>query len=154
VKQILLNNYTQGIEMTLTRQQAIKVIDERLNDNIYGRYEIGNKWPFGIFKGKDIQDIPDQYFYWHVLNNEEINRFHLTYIRSRFEVCEWDFKIWNKPDEKVERDGHYTGTSGGYYDGSVPRSPPCTEDFYWFKLRQAQGIHPTGTGINLNKETK
>jgi len=140
--------------MTLTRQQAIKVIDERLNDNIYGRYEIGNKWPFGIFKGKDIQDIPDQYFYWHVLNNEEINRFHLTYIRSRFEVCEWDFKIWNKPDEKVERDGHYTGTSGGYYDGSVPRSPPCTEDFYWFKLRQAQGIHPTGTGINLNKETK
>jgi len=137
--------------MTLTRQQAIKLIDERSSEGIFGRYEIGNKWPFGIFKGKDIQDIPDQYFYWHVLNNEEINKFHLTYIRSRFEVCEWDFKTWDKPDEKAERDGHYGSSSGGYYDGSQPRPQPVSEDLYWFKIRQAQGIQPQGVSIDFNK---
>lgn len=133
--------------MTLTRQQAIKVIDERFSEGIYGRYEIGNTWPFGIFKGKDIQDIPDQYFYWHVLNNEEINKYHLNYIRSRFEVCEWHFGKWLKPDEAKEREGHYTFTSGGHYDGSQPRPRPISEDLYWFKLRQAQGQMAKGTSI-------
>lgn len=135
--------------MTLTRQQAIKIIDDRISEGVYGRYEIGNTWPFGIFKGKDIQDIPDQYYYWHVLNNKEVNKFHLTYIRSRLEVCEWNFEKWSKPDEQAERDGHYKASSGGHYNGSTPRPQPASEDLYWFKMKQAQGIFPQGISIEV-----
>jgi hypothetical protein len=104
-----------------TRQQVIDIIDTRTNEKIYGTQVIGSTWPFGIFKGKDITQVPSKNLYWHVLNNEELNQFQLAYARSRFEVCDWNFADWKDPVTEAESPGHYaghyTGSSSGHYTG-------------------------------------
>lgn len=132
--------------MKLTREETLKLTATRLAEGLFGRYEISNIWPFGTFKGKEVQKLPVSYLYWHVLNNEQLNRYHLEYAHSLFKVCSWDFETWNKPDEEPEI-GHYAG----HYTGEPPASPKISEDYYWLKMRQAQGIFTPGTTINFNK---
>jgi len=132
--------------MKLTREETLKLITSRLSEGLFDRYEISNIWPFGTFKGFELKKIPTGYLYWHVLNNEGLNRYHLEHAYTRFEVCDWAFETWTKPDvEKPE--GHYEG----HYTGEAPPSPKITEEYYWFKMRQAQGATDLGTTIKFNK---
>lgn len=98
-----------------TRQQVIGLIDTRINQGVYEKYFMGSTWPFGIYKGKDIKDLPDEYLYWNVINNEQMNPFQLEYARGKLEVCSWDFPEWNKPKQETTPPGHYAG----HYDGST-----------------------------------
>lgn len=105
----------------ITRQQVLEVIDSRIHENIYGKQVIGSRWPFGIFKGQDIRQVPSKNLLWHVLNNEEMNPFQLAYARSRFETCDWDFPDWLDPVTEARSpghdSGHYDGSESGHYPG-------------------------------------
>lgn len=108
----------------LTRTQTLELIDGRLAEGLYERYAFINRWPFGQWAGSDLKEIPTPYLYWHCLNNERLTRFHLEYMRTRFEVCDWDFAPWQEQKDQYRcPEGHYDGSSStqgyynGYYDG-------------------------------------
>jgi len=105
----------------ITRQQVIDIIDTRITEKIYGSQVMGSTWPFGIFRGQDIRQVPSKNLLWHVLNNEDLNLFQLSYARSRFETCDWDFPGWLDPVAEAgspgHDSGHYAGSYSGHYGG-------------------------------------
>jgi hypothetical protein len=98
----------------ITRERVLQIIDERISEGVYEKYFMGSTWPFGIYKGRDIKDLPDEYLCWNVMYNEDMNPFQLEYARGRLEVCNWDFPEWKKPENETLPTGHYAG----HYDGS------------------------------------
>lgn len=129
----------------------------RLNEGCYdsGGSGIGRKWSWGQWRGHEIQDLPTEYLYWHVCNNDSLSRFHLEWLANHFSVCAWSWGYWQPPENaRQDNPGHYSDSKGhnhGHYTGRGPKSPPITEDLYWFKMRQAQGYMPQGTTVSLDK---
>lgn len=111
--------------MKLSKQQACELIDQRMDQRIYENYSFGNLWPFGQYKGQDINRLPLGYVIWHLANNEQLSQSHLRFFKQQFEnTTHWDYEPWSPPARQAQEHtpghyaGHYTGACSGYYDGT------------------------------------
>lgn len=130
----------------LSRELTLELIRQRITNGIYSRDgNLGRKWSWGVWRGRDIGTCPDSYLYWHLINNDDLNLYHLEYLANHFSVSDWDWPLWTPPNDPGQsRLGHASDSKGTeYYDGTSQPSLPISEDLYWFRL----GKKPSGTGI-------
>ena len=107
--------------MKFTRKQAIELIDMRFEERAYQNYAFGNKWPFGQFKGQDINRLPLGYVIWHLAHNDELSQAHLKFFKQQFEnSTHWDYDTWIPPKQEQSPEGYYNGITNneGYYNGN------------------------------------
>lgn len=107
--------------MKLTRQQALELIDMRFEERAYQNYAFGNKWPFGQYKGQDINRLPLGYIVWHLINNDEVSQSHLKFFKQWIEnLPSWEYDTWTPPKQEHTTEGYYDGTTNtqGYYNGN------------------------------------
>ena len=107
--------------MKLTKAQAIELIDMRFEERAYQNYAFGNKWPFGQYRGQDINKLPLGYIMWHLANNDELSQAHLKFFKQWIEnLPGWEYNTWIPPKQEHTTEGYYNGISNteGYYNGN------------------------------------
>ena len=108
--------------MKLTRKQVLDLIDMRFEERAYQNYAFGNSWPFGQYKGVELNRLPIGYVVWHLSNNEELSQAHLKFFKQWIEnMSRWEYDPWTPPKQQQLPEGYYNG----YYDGQTK-----TEGYY------------------------
>ena len=108
--------------MKLSKKQALDLIDMRFEERAYQNYAFGNKWPFGQYKGEDINRLPIGYVVWHLTNNDELSSSHLKFFKQWIEnMSSWEYNTWTPPKQEHLPEGYYIG----YYNGTSK-----TEGYY------------------------